>query len=593
MEKKALPIRLARLEANRKLACDVFIHLPLNERYIRLAIAGDELSAAQIERLAKKGVTSLFVFSEENADPETFPVYAPDVQSASENRVAPEVPQLSENPDKNETNSLAIPPVISPEEAPAVIAVGPESEPVIRISASAEPEPLVRVVKGSPEVEAEETTLLSRDTEEAYQQLISGTPPADPGSLLFTIKSALAAEKVSEEIVTLAASREACSEEEKIIVRGKIDELEEVLTRIENRHVTAEEIEQRFAKDPEIEEFRAVFSSSDPDAGLKASNRLIQMTEKRAAAKKQLSLLEAGSEPDRSAGNGIEQLLKKSPGDLAKTEREALSSQLKSVLVTEKISAEIIKVSEEIERLEGPDKERKIAELAGLEEAMTLSTSGHALPAEMEHRFPVDREAQEFMTAFENGSPEAVSKRIAQANNLRNSAMENLNKNQTALLRAKVNRDLPATVSRLCAYLAYSAGYTDLKLLSELALAAILYFAKKEEGTSLATTPLPAFVQSILDFEEMGDLVVEDAVEIVQVVEAYLNDPECDRSQRDFVKRIFDRTIDDLHRSSREIDFINLARWQKFTERGPDLTGHSLCTKASAYAIKQSKSIII
>ncbi|MGZ3695906.1 MAG: hypothetical protein ACXWQO_17585, partial [Bdellovibrionota bacterium] len=78
MSDKLLKISAARFQPAKAFAQDVFLHLALNGRYIRIVKAGDDISPEMLGRMAAKGVEFLYVATDgqENLNPETYPLYA-------------------------------------------------------------------------------------------------------------------------------------------------------------------------------------------------------------------------------------------------------------------------------------------------------------------------------------------------------------------------------------------------------------------------------------------------------------------------------------------------------------------------------------
>ncbi|RZA07545.1 MAG: hypothetical protein EOP11_07385 [Proteobacteria bacterium] len=76
MGKKRISIPLARFEAARPLAADVFLHLVLNQKTIRIAEIEGSLTEELLTRLRSKGYSHLEVSCEgEDNDPDTHPLY--------------------------------------------------------------------------------------------------------------------------------------------------------------------------------------------------------------------------------------------------------------------------------------------------------------------------------------------------------------------------------------------------------------------------------------------------------------------------------------------------------------------------------------
>lgn len=160
---------------------------------------------------------------------------------------------------------------------------------------------------------------------------------------------------------------------------------------------------------------------------------------------------------------------------------------------------------------------------------------------------------------------------------------------QNTKARAAAFRDLPSMAGRLATYLAHSLGYVSPAFLYDLAVGVILYF-NKVDGKLVVTDDLPKLIQAILSKQHSEfDTAVEDSLEIVSLLETYFQNPECDRTQRDFSQRIFKETLNELRNKPVKLNAWNEERWLQFIVTGPSLTAHSLCSKVSARAIKYSR----
>jgi len=171
------------------------------------------------------------------------------------------------------------------------------------------------------------------------------------------------------------------------------------------------------------------------------------------------------------------------------------------------------------------------------------------------------------------------------------SAKKNKSYPSSTNTRAAVHNELPIMAGRLSIYLAHSLGYANTDFLSDLALGVILYFSKLE-GKIVVSEDLPQLTRSIVKMQDSPlDSAIEDAIEIVSFLDAYFKNPECDRSRRDFSHRIFHEALSELKMSPKGLNMWNEVRWTQFIVHGPSMRAYSLCSKAAAAAIKDSRNM--
>lgn len=612
MSDKFLKIPISRFEASKVFSCDVFLHLVLNGRYVRLASAGDEMSPAMLARMIEKGVASLCVPTngQEGLDPNTISLYAAPPVTVEATASAPLVSNTVVEPGE----ASFAPNPSPPEEAITVASAPEENIPEQTFSADSPVELTSQSFSASPPEKPEEIHIAGSPPPEKLEEIhIAGAPsPEEPeqvfgntaeaesegNELLARLKSTLLGEKLAKETEAFHEKLSALPVKERKKLRREFTALSEASDRVNSNRVDAS-LERKYSVASEIAEFQALgTSAATPDLLVRASERIVKALKTLDVGRAQLIVCgRLITESEEFRESVALTRLGKISGGPPKTEKEktALADDVKNSVMVNRISEEILKFSASHEE-EG--EQRFSPELASLERALETVSAGGALPEEIENRFSADEEAKELITVFSNSGDDAAKKiaeHVKVTSDRRDQAMEELHsqRNDGSLVRAKSHRDLPATVSRLAAYLGYSLGYTNLNLLSDLALTAVLHFAQKEEEVRFSKEAIPPFVQAVMEKNPSTDFVAGDAQEIIQVIDAYISNPECDRQQKDFVKRVFDQTVEALAEESKPLDAINLAKWSKFVERGADLTGHSICVKASASAIKLSKSVII
>jgi hypothetical protein len=125
--------------------------------------------------------------------------------------------------------------------------------------------------------------------------------------------------------------------------------------------------------------------------------------------------------------------------------------------------------------------------------------------------------------------------------------------------------------------------------LADLACGAIAHFARKE-GEALNEELLPPFSKRIISSDAPPNESISDSRDILQFLDAYIDDKECDRSHKDLMKRVFDRTAQEFSEKENGPSAWSLKKWASFVERGPTMDSHSICTRASAKAVKQARS---
>lgn len=233
------------------------------------------------------------------------------------------------------------------------------------------------------------------------------------------------------------------------------------------------------------------------------------------------------------------------------------SPEKKNESVT-RFSSEIsAKISNRIQQLsERPGGDSDPAEMEKLLFALEKSESGEDLPPELMQSLSLDSEEKK--------------------------------NEELALVRTNNVRDLPGTASRLAAYLGHSMGYSNVSFLADLGAGAVIHFAKKD-GATIDESAVPKLVADSLSNCESKSGTMEDFRKVITFLDAYLSDPDCDRSLKDLDKRVFSKVADSLATSS-EIDPWSLQKWAAFLENGPTMDAHSICAKASARALKTART---
>jgi len=157
------------------------------------------------------------------------------------------------------------------------------------------------------------------------------------------------------------------------------------------------------------------------------------------------------------------------------------------------------------------------------------------------------------------------------------------------LKKSATNRDLPNTASRFATYLGHSLGYTNLSFLNDLAVSAICHFGRKN-GASFEEKALPPLAKLLQDVSAENDAVILDARDILAFLEIYLEDPDCDRTEKDFALKVFHRAAESALKDQK-IAAWNLKCWSAFIEGGgPNVDTYSVCNRAAASALKFART---
>lgn len=550
MSAKLLKINLDRFTAGKAISRDIFISLPLNGKMIRIAQAGDVLETAFLDKLKKRYVDSLFagVHAGESEDPASLPLYLENMPSDSaENlRVTSAVNPAGEILHKHADVSgegAASKSIAAPTEAEAEIfklAKQSTSEDGTKLKAAdASEEEVTRLAKHSS-IEEVNIVKASPTAEEEIIQLAAERSPIEEVNVIKA--SGVAAE---EEVTHLAAKRSPI--EEINVIKASAAE-EETVRVISGLRAVLDETIQTVAR----------------DAKILPSEELISLKTELEQCMANFSAASHGEQEEKTilgAGRDLETAI-------YKFESAPAAPVIPAVLA---LKAEVEKVTRELARRAESKQEAFKARLSD--------------PTQEKH---VSRIQPPTENGIENRQESLAQKKAPADAPLVDGQQSNFS---TTHARAAVFKELPATAARMATYLAHSLGYVHLDYLSELALAVMLHFSRKD-GKTVETEGLPPLIQSVLQARHsLMDSTVEDSLEIVTLLEMYFKNPECDRSLKDFSQRLFHSTLSELRIRPESVNIWNDARWVQFVEKGPSLDAHSLCSKATARAIKMSKEM--
>jgi hypothetical protein len=278
------------------------------------------------------------------------------------------------------------------------------------------------------------------------------------------------------------------------------------------------------------------------------------------------------------------------------SEKESALKEARTVILSSKISEKIISLSEQARSAAPALRDSIRGQVRSLKNALD-QVDGGDLSLEERAEFETKEEISSIVESLASASRaeqvEEITERLSAHALTRELAMaaleEQEGKAEMELSRSATSRDLPATVSRLAAYLGHSLGYTNVDFLADLACGAIAHFAKKE-GEALNEDLLPPFAKRIISSDASPNDAINDSRDILQFLDAYIDDKECDRSHKDLMKRVFDRTVKGFSEKDEGPSTWSLRKWSSFAERGPTMDSHSICTRASAKAVKCARS---
>lgn len=551
MSGKKIPIPIARFEADRLLSCEVYLHLSLNRRSVRIANSGETLDGHLLEKIRSKGHTHLEVTWDEakGEDPSTYPLYA-------------------------ETNSAA----------PAPTPAGAHNEPTgesaaVILKASTPDEQGSELVKGDEQI-ALDVIKVSGSAEVEGSILVKGARDEDEGSTHLRSAS-------SESEGPNSFAKSPAGAEEAEIVRGDSDQTAEENRFSPSADSSAESLLKAGAKDSkesaeklqgeeEVEEDESRFSQ------IKPSQEVVYQVSSKEGQESAIFRLEQKLESAK------EQLLSGGTFGLAK-EKANILKDAKSSILASKISDRIIELKKQ-PSMEGP------AELEVLKTSLKSAEAGDELSPESEERFSVSKEMKAVEGIFSAQKSESekvleLSEQLATFAKSRETAKSLLEEEEqntdSSAASASSHRDLPIAASKLAAYLGLALGYVNQRYLTDLSVSAIAHFSRKE-GKELKADALPDLAKPFFSKGNL-DAAASDSVDVIAFLDFYLSDPECDKTQKEFSKKIFER-ISLAAEQSKQFDPWHLKCWETFVERGPTMETHSLCTRASAQALKIFRS---
>lgn len=671
MNSSLLKIDLSRFESGKILSRDVFLFMPLNGKYVRLASVGDEFRPELLARLIARSISTLHVAGwKENEDPLTCQLYVNGESDAAmpESQLPPPAeldhadtaatlsgsPEASPSPSGEPGAPLNI--QESPQETHQKIsqqnseedpsdevkveAVKEEADGTKNIENSLDPQDGKKTRKLKLVANDEPQSLLSEKDTDKREVIPSSPAEIEPESRFSpskelpeettTIGGSLASEEAVqvisplretlEDVIQIVAAESEASTLEAI--KGLRNSLEESLTKLKS--VEPADLEQTIiAADAAVQEAVQIFKkqSEQSDSDKQLSTELLAAVEH---ARDQISgatqKLSERSEQKASSHYDAENFehrfsaekIVKDQTEIHRSKREPVSDDSFETMTIKKQKKkendpELPAASpSEMEKLEANqgrpplskgrnglaalfDEAKKIqADSIGKDSAGPISAEKNILSTEppkdslIAEKHPA-KELSTTSAAIANGDASSNEAPAEQRDESKS------NDSYSSNLRSATFKDLPATASRMAAHLAHSLGYASPDFLSDLALATALYFSRKE-GIHIQDGIDKPLLNAVLQHtENSNDSVIEDSLEIILFLETYFSAPSCDRSMRDFSRKVVREAFADLKSHPTGISSWNEVRWTQYVDQGPSIGAQSLCNKASASALKATR----
>jgi hypothetical protein len=630
-------IPVALLEADRVFARDVFLYLPRNQKYVRLARRDATLDAAMLARLAADAGCVIYALGEpgDPADPAKFPLYA---------TAAGEAGALS-------TPVVLVAGAESAEDgAPAPRAETTADETATSFAETAETTTAAKVTAaGLPDEESSRLASLEAEAEEENRVKAEGATEEDarrvrplgeePGTA-----SVIAADSSED---TPARNFSPDREEEVVRIKFSADEAEATPLKTFPAGGGEEEagtiVAPRKQKDPALDfSVDATPGVLDPEAdallagveesaaaptgaegtpdpfvengatGAGRTNKTLQFlqgkgaTKKAAAANGQADSSEKASEAGTlisapgAADGGLPAIAVDLADAVARFDSHVagtydenllrLRSDLDSAVTTFRSIADGESVSEEVLT----DLENSLNATAFA--AGTLQDSSNA---KLASSAPALQAVLELAASAIESRRQAYGQRNVTPGDLMDLETWELSESSSAgnlpgvSREAIAYREMPLIAGRLATQLAVALGYGNIDYLADLALSTIAIFSK-DAGATVDETGLTPLNRAVLEKSSaFVEGAFEDALWIIEFLQAYFQNPDCDRTIREFSRRTFDSTLAKLEANAGfAIDPTVTARWHQLVERGPTMTVLSASGKAAARATKSARSMI-
>jgi hypothetical protein len=608
----ALKIPLQRFKAGLPVNGNVYVFLPRNQKQIRILNSGDIFEEAALLRYKNKGVLELLV--EPNAPgahlAENYAVHSEEAKTANSTVVAaentqsatllaataaedaPSASSSAESINQNVTSAAEIASTATTSEEKNSIKTAktedePQSsfkpdnasvenqrisntkkteEPSFKITASADEKEAEQRFSGSNEIDIDEVVVkASANKKELEQSLKLKMLELETDIGDSSAEEALKKKQNMQRLQNAMANLEAGLP---ITDDSLLEELESNQTEVIGSF-TKEELTIALKKKMQVAEIEVDGESSADSLHKKQNLQRI---------KNALANLEAGLPfTDETLLNEME------------SEREYIvkSGSLTEPEIEYLIKKKISDISKETESSPEADKLKKAQNLQRLKNALAnleagIPISDDSLMAELEDFYETLGGSPEAEGSHATASPESEN-----AEKLEDAAAK-------ALLadRHAAPRDTRSAISSLATQLAYGIGYSDPNFLSDVAISALVYFAKLDGSEVKADSSLPSLTLAILDNKEAGNLAIADSKQILFFLERYLSNPDCDKLSKEISPNVLTKTEMSFATDGETLNPWNMARWQQFVKKGVGLSTMSLCSQASVRALKQIRTIL-
>ncbi len=556
---KLLRIPINRFETSKPLKENLLLELPKNRRSLRLIHSGEALEIELLEKLKRNGVSYLCFLVDENdaRDPLTCEIYQF---------------QGDPNPAREAISEAKAEPVISApstqqtltQEKQAETTPEPETQEVETILAKKTPAPVLEeeIISGTSDSTDTTENRFSPDEPLPVEEQTFSKDKDTVDTFEQTFQSDL---KVKEQELRFTNTKEEKAEETRF-QSSKQEKLEEI--RVKQGAKTKEE-EFRFqSKEENTNEPEFSFSNKTSDSA-EAGN---------------------GKSKVKSLQQLKDALLEGLEVDFPKS-RPDLLNDAKSQILGSKIEKSLF----DLLLSSNSDNENEIkASIRELETKLKKIAAGRFDDDE-----GVEVESTEEYIEFQtnlNQDPVAISEIMTSVQKIEQNRKISTEKLSSAyeLEKSKLTRtntpakEAPITLSKLAAYLGSAIGYSNIDFLAELGLGAVIQY-KERQGEDIKKDNVPKFTQKALWETNSPNSLIEDYQHILKFLEFYSADPLVDLKEKEFSKKIFERTIERTKNSNFSPDPLNLSQWIQFVEHGPSMDIHSNCSKASAKALKQAK----
>ncbi|MGZ3731336.1 MAG: hypothetical protein ACXVCG_19080 [Bdellovibrionota bacterium] len=632
MSREPIRIPIARLQSARTLARELFLRMPRNQKMIRIVNSGDEHRGALLARLQSTPDAEVLAIPLEGdpTDPAAFPLYVVDLtqseqaegssgepldEAAAEAVTAAssvgEIGQAAAAQDEPAPASVeaAIAAAASPgsDEAqiPAQIAepsaettVAPdvaEAETSQAFSADETPPEEEERLEAGEDEEPARASFTGDDSTEDFAQTFSADAPARRDDTKRTFQKSKEEGRELHFSKTAPKAGEDADENTTTIPAGPLNSPEQI-------QVVSERLSGV------VEEFAAVAAHIEEEARLAAS------LDKAAATFEAFS--QAPESLDADSRERLRLELKICLDEIKTREKEG--SDMPEVLRALRDSLAMVAgamLSDGPARADLPDLAALSSHFSGFVQEFKAATGGidakaaESLTRNLEKtaanleqfsagKIPADEQAvqslrqdltgclEEIRTQETSGSPLATELAV-----VKDTIAQALNALPFTSRGARAYRETPQIAGRMATLLAYSLGYVSATYLHDVALATSIFFTVKN-GVAVDTGALPEMSRAAIASERgAATAPLEDSLAIIDFLDIYFESPDCDRTQKDFLRRTFDSALGALSGGSREVNEWNVARWKTFLDKGPSISALSVCSKASSKANKSVKEL--